>query len=139
MKNITQQIRNFGMIGILNTGIDFILFNLFLIIFFYDTATINSFLISRSFSFVITVVISYYLNSRFVFNQKNRNSKLYLFILISSFSLLVNVYIGSLVYSYFDIYKFSYLIVENFSAIIGTLFSMFINFIGYKYLVFKKS
>ncbi len=137
MIKFIQQFLRFGIVGVLNTLVDLGIFNIISLIVFSNTPTTTEFIISKSFSFLCAVILSFYLNKYFVFKSNTRN-KILVFIIISCISLVINSFIGAMMFEYLSHSNLSDLFVKNISAVAGSIAAMIVNFIGYKYIVFKK-
>ena len=128
----------FCVVGVINTLLDFIVLNGLLL------ATGNKspavFALIKSISFTIAAVNSYFLNKHFTFSYKENSIGTFSkFLSISIISFFINVGIASLIYALLiQIYPLHYILLGNVSAVIGTLVSLGVNFLGYKFIVFKK-
>ncbi len=127
----------FLIVGILNTALDFLVLN-------YLTAYFNIFsgplmIVFNSFSFGVAVINSYFLNKFWTFQSsgKKLSPELFLFFSVSLGANLINtviVFWGTTFFSYFGGGYFWLNIVK----VLAIIFSTFINFLGYKFVVFKK-
>lgn len=145
----TKQVGKFSLIGIINTLIDFVIYNIGISVFGLAVIAANlvSTTVAMSFSFVA--------NKNFVFGSKQKQvlRQALLFLIITAFGLyaLQNGVIYILKYSWhwpldlaYDIVKAVGLqsisqefVVNNGAKIIGTVFSFVWNYILYKKYVFK--
>lgn len=135
IKNIIKKFFSFGLIGILNTFIDFFIF--FVLLKILPTKNDYMVTIYSAIGFIIANINSYYLNSKYTFNKKGNY---YSFLIISLFSLILNSFAlsGSL-FVLKKIFQNKYMKILIFvSKILGTGISMISNFILYNYLCFKK-
>ncbi|OHA16661.1 MAG: hypothetical protein A2825_03710 [Candidatus Taylorbacteria bacterium RIFCSPHIGHO2_01_FULL_43_120] len=136
-----QNIREIGVfviIGVLNTAIDFTVLNL-LIIFFGISSPVIYFLF-KTFSFLAAVMNSYVMNKRYTFSHRGENLKTFpKFISVTALNFFINVGISSLVFATLSAsFTFNPFLVANASAVLGISFGMILNFLSYKFIVFKK-
>ena len=125
MKNkVFRQLFSFYSIGILNTLIDFTLYNLFIYIFNLNPN------ISKPFSYIVATINSFILNRSLTFKSKNKNIKVVLrFIILYLITIFIN----------YESHKFFYEYYQNYIPFIGsTIISSLFNFLGQKFLVFTK-
>lgn len=136
-KNI-RQIFSFCIVGAVNTIIDFTVLNILL--FSLGGEGSARFAIYKSFSFIFAATNSYFLNKRFTFSYQENSVRIFSkFLLISTFSLIINVGVSSLIFiALSDIHFASGIIISNISATFGTIIALTANFLGYKFFVFKK-
>lgn len=132
---IVKQFIKFCIVGITNTGLDFIFFN-FLI---WTTGIYKGGWLGllNFISFGFISVISYFLNKFWTFKKKELSSFLNFF-LISLIGCLINTsivyFITTFIPPFFDI---SQLLWVNIAKLLAAVISLFWNFFGYKFLVFK--
>ncbi len=151
--SIVWQISKFGIIGVLNTFVDlgilaflsYIFKQYFLLdskdILFNVVGGITFYSFYKSISFILANINSYVLNKYWTFKDIKKKSRAeYLqFFTISVIAYLINVIIASYVFK--DIQPIGGLKVEQWELIggaIGSLAGLTWNFIGYKFIVFKK-
>jgi|SRR6185369_2091363 len=134
------QLSKFGLIGVANTVVDLGIYNLFI----YMTDISNGYLISvfKCFSVLAAIINSYVWNKFWSFEKKevsNVGEEFTQFLMVSLIGLLLNVGITSFVV---NIITAPAGIPEKTWANIGGLAASVLvlswNFIGYKFLVFKK-
>ncbi|MBI4653192.1 GtrA family protein [Candidatus Kuenenbacteria bacterium] len=133
---IKKQFIKFAIVGIINTGLDFIFFNfLILMTGIYKGGWLG---LLNFISFSLATTNSYFLNKFWTFKKKETSSFL-IFFLISLAGCIINT---SIVYSittfippFFDI---SQLLWVNIAKLLAISISMVWNFIGYKFWVFRK-
>ena len=98
-----EQIKNFGIIGVLCFIIDFAVFrfsNLFFVLLGLDRAFASYYLISGILGFLISVIVNYRLSMKYVFIRKDDISvkkEFTIFVLLSVFGLVLNeiiLYLG---------------------------------------------
>ena len=128
----------FFCVGVLNTALDFSVLNI--CIFFFGTGAHGElFVIFKSISFLAAVANSYILNKWWVFEHEvpaSAKEPLFFFI-ISAIGFWINVSISYEVFSLFA-QKISPQLAANAGALVGTLVVLAWNFVGYRFLVFKK-
>ncbi len=149
--NETKRVGKFGLVGILNTLLDFSIYNFLIIFLDFDRIPAN--VVAATFA----MTFSFFANRTFVFgnNSKNVARQAILFLLITAFGLYIvqNV----VIYGLTDIWHFPLalaydivgvfgldrvfsesFVIDNGAKVIATLFSMTWNYIMYKKVVFKK-
>jgi len=133
---ILWQLSKFGLVGVLNTSIDFGILNLLILLTNY-TAGAGIGIINIP-SFMAAILNSYFWNKKWVF-EKSKKSNFYQFVAITFIGLLVNT---GIVYSLTTIvqpqFGLSPVIWVNVAKVFATGFSMVWNFTGYRLIVFKK-
>ncbi len=130
----------FVMVGFMNAGIDFGIFNLLM---FWtnieEGAAISTF---KGISFIAAVINSYFLNKYWVFEASGSGTKakeFLTFLVVTVVGLLINVGVTSgIVFTVDPQFGFSQLSWNNIAAVFGSLFGLVWNFIGYRLIVFKK-
>lgn len=131
MPSAVKQASKFGLVGILNTGIDFAIFNLGHSIFGLGTVTAN--VISTT----IAMIISFMINRHYVFtgssNRAVRQAILFLVVTALGLYILQNgvIYI---VTTY--VLHSNDIVASNIAKLVGTVASLVWNFILYKLVVF---
>ena len=119
----------FGITGVINTGVDFLVFTLLQL---YTPVEIG---ISQGLAYTAGIINSFILNKLWTFNDSSKDKK-------SSVQLIQFICINliSLIFSYYGIIYLNKAVgVNEFIAkIIITLFTQVINFVGYRLWVFKK-
>ncbi|HNZ86258.1 MAG TPA: GtrA family protein [bacterium] len=130
-KNLIIQIIKFGIIGLINTVIDFFIYisltrNCEFFTKYYIIAHISSFFVANMFSFIM--------NKNLTFQSDNQNIiKKYLsFVSVTIISLLISGACLVVSVHYFGI-------SDILGKILGTILGMIWNFIMYKQKVFKKN
>ena len=118
-----RQLLSFYSIGILNTLIDFTLYNLFNYIFNLNPN------ISKLISSIGATINSFILNRSLTFNSKSKNIIVVLkFIILYFITIFIN----------YESHKFLYEHYHNYIPFIGsTILSSLFNFLGQKFLVFN--
>lgn len=131
----------FGVVGVLNTGVDFIVLNALLLALGAYAAT--HFAEMKAISFVAAVVNSYLLNRYWVFGSKAAHAGEVAreggkFLVVSVAGFLLNVASSSFVFTLLlELGIFDHRLAANVSAMFGTLVVLFWNFAGYKFFVFR--
>ena len=141
------QFLKFAFVGFLNTVIDLVLLNI-------ETIMTGSregagFAIQKGFSFFIAVTFSYFFNKRWTFrdnSHKEEGKKFSQFIAISLIGMLINVSVATIAVTYLkdpvnSLLGLSFLTDQlwvTIGGLCGTAIGLIWNFIGYKFVVFKK-
>jgi len=132
-------IAHFVIIGVLNTLVD--LGTLSLLIYFSGQATGWYYTLFKALSFSLALGNSYFFNSQFSFNQseKERHSftKIAKFLTVSFGALLINIIFASTL-NHFNILALEPGSWAILAALIASLLGIIINFLGYKFWVFRK-
>lgn len=140
--NLLKQFLKFAAVGALNTGIDFAVLNLLM----FSTGIYGGqwLIFFNSISFAAAVVNSYFWNKHWTFKKEGNGTEkaageFFQFLLISIVGLLLNsgiVYgIATFVHPLFGL---SSALWANFAKVLATGIALIWNFIGYKFIVFKK-
>lgn len=124
MKKLIRQIIKFGIVGTICFLIDYAL------LYLCTEYLGMHYLISGICSFTVSVVVNYYLSSRFVFVMKIKNIKeeFFLFVLLSVVGLGINEVILGILTETFSVYYM-------FSKIVATAIVMVYNFVTRKVLI----
>jgi len=137
---IIKQFIKFCIIGITNTGLDFIFFNFLILttgIYKGEWLGLLNFI-----SFTFASINSYFLNKFWTFNQKETKSQkqnfFLQFFIISLIGCIINTFIvyfiTTFIPPFFDI---SQLLWINIAKCLAAIISLFWNFFSYKFFVFK--
>jgi putative flippase GtrA len=132
----------FGLIGILNTAIDFGVLNLLIVLFGLPIDDYPRYALFKGISFIIAVTNSYFLNKYWVFKQETRTNanQISKFLVINLISLGINTLIGSFVFSISSAHPaLSAHAWANVAALCGVIVTFIFNFFAYKFIVFKPS
>ncbi len=135
--DIKRQFAKFCLIGLLNTFIDFTVFN-FLAIFFKLT-TLN-YIFLKTGSFLVAATNSFFFNKNWVFKRKkikNKKKTFLKFLSISGSGLIINVTTSSLVFKALQV-SLPATLAANLGVVVGVASVVIWDFLGYKFLVFKK-
>ena len=132
---VLRQIIKFVIVGVSNTLVDLAVLNLF--IFLTGIASGTPFIFFKGISFVVAVLNSYFWNRRWTFHS---DRKVFIrFFMISTIGLLLNVGTASFLVNILGPqFGLSEKIWANVGAVGGTLVVMTWNFLGYKFVVFKR-
>jgi putative flippase GtrA len=136
---VLYQFAKFGAVGVLNSFIDFGILNL--LIFLFSIGSGLWFSIFKAISFLCATTNSYFWNKYWTFESSNKPkvseaAKFYTIAIIGGF---LNVSVASLIFS--GINRPEYIPVNlwaNVAALGGILSAFIWNFLGYKFVVFKK-
>lgn len=137
------QFAKFFLVGIMNTGVDLIVLNILM----YSTQQTEGiyYTFFKALSFLAAVIFSYIVNKRWTFkdnSDEDASKKFYQFVGISIIGAIINVTVATLVVSFVKPLVGTDLISGqlwgNVGALCGTAIGLFWNFIGYKFIVFKK-
>jgi putative flippase GtrA len=146
MKNflLVFQAGKFVIVGIINTVIDFGVLNLLMLA--TDIATGAWYAVFKGISFLAAVTNSYFMNRFWTFKgtgQQNKGKEFAQFFAVSCVGFAINVGIASLVVNVIAGQLGSLAISDklwaNLGAATATAASMVWNFVGYKFIVFKKN
>lgn len=130
------QVAKFGLVGVLNTAIDFGILNLLILLTNFTTgAGIGVINIP---SFLLAIINSYFWNRKWVFEEAKQGN-FFVFAAVTIIGLLINtsVVVGITTYTQ-PAFGFSPTLWANVAKVFATGFSMIWNFTGYKMIVFKK-
>lgn len=140
--HIFHKIVKFLIVGVLNTGIDFFVFNALIILTGIDSGAFV--VLFKSISFIFAIFNSYELNRLWTFDDESapvRNKQEFIrFVTITVASFLVNVgtttVIANMVHPIFGMSQVRW---DNVAAAIATLLNFILNFTGYKLFVFTST
>lgn len=131
-----KQFIKFCLVGTLNTVIDFFVFNVLSL--FFGLAGFN-YIIFKSISFVVASGNSFLWNKNWVFNKQGKNSKMLpLFFFIAFTGLIINSLTATIVFEILKETDISTAIAANIGVACGVVVVVLWDFLGYKFLVFKK-
>jgi len=128
----------YAMIGFLNTGIDFGIFNLLML----TTGTTEGIEVSlfKTVSFIFATVNSYFWNKFWTFEAGSSGGgarEFMKFLMISLIGISLNVGIASIGFSLDPIAGLNRIVWNNISVAFATISNLIWNFVGYKLIVFK--
>lgn len=148
-----QQLLKFILVAVFRTLLDILIWHFLVlsikdrkkILQFFDKYKLNEFAIAQVFAFVVSVIISYYINKIFVFETKDNNQELATllkFFGISLVSFFASTWIINFLTSNSKMLKFSKispLLEKNWPLVAKILtigVTLLINYFGYYFLVF---
>jgi len=132
---VLRQIIKFVIVGGFNTLLDFAVLNL--LIFATGVASGTPFIFFKAVSFLVAVTNSYFWNRRWTF--RSDKPVFIQFLVVSTIGLLLNVGTASFLVNILGPQLgLSEKIWANVGAVGGTLVVMTWNFLGYKFVVFKR-
>lgn len=129
LKKLMQQAVKFGLVGVLNTLIDYVVYSLLLFIPFIR----EHYVIAQVLGYSAGLANSLYCNKRWTFAQKERMSRAQLIAFLAVNLAALGVSTAVLVAAQEWIGLGPYI-----GKIVATVFSMAVNFLGNKIVVFKK-
>ena len=132
---VLRQIIKFVIVGGFNTLIDLAVLNLF--IFATGVASGTPFIFFKGISFLVAVLNSYFWNRRWTFRS---DKKVFIqFFIVSAIGLFLNVGTAALLVNIIGPqFGLSDKVWANVGAVGGPLVVMTWNFLGYKFVVFKR-
>ena len=129
------------MVGFLNAGIDFAVFNLLM----FMTKIENGPLVSsfKTVSFIVAITNSYFWNKYWAFEAGSstvkKTTEFAKFAIVNIVGAFINVGIASaIIFAVTPWLGFSQLAWNNIAAVIASAFALIWNFIGFRLIVFKK-
>lgn len=138
-----RQFSKFVVVGLLNTGIDFAILNALTILTGITQGA--SMILLNTISFTAATTNSYFLNKHWTFRDKEKNSeekKFFQFIAVSLIGAVIN---GGIVFAVTTYAKPAFgslglgdQLWVNIAKVLATGISLVWNFLGYKFVVFKK-
>jgi len=134
------QFGKFVVIGLTNTAVDVGILNVLMVL--TQTYSGKNIFLLNSVSFVVAVIHSYFWNKLWTFKVKRTDAtKEFLqFLVVSVVGLLINGTIVYMITTWINpMFDFSAVSWANAAKITATVISLVWNFIGYKFIVFKKS
>ena len=129
MKKVIMQFIKFGLVGLLNTFLSYIIYICGIYMGFH-------YVVSNFFAFVITVFIGFLLNGRFVFNENQMSIKGWIFALIKvylSYASTVFILASFLLWIQIDVMGWS----EITAPFVNLFFTVPLNFILNKLWAFR--
>jgi len=123
-KKIRREIIFYIIVGITSVVIDYLFYSFFTNIFYLDNSN------SKRISYLIGSASSFLLNKRITFKSQKKNLKEpILFSMVYLLSFVINSLTHDIMLNYID---------GSYPFIIATFISVIINFLGQKFIVFKK-
>jgi len=139
MVPVILQIAKFAATGVLNTLLDIGVLNLLMFVFGITAGVAYS--LFKGISFIVSNINSYFWNKNWTFGVSGTAStkEFGQFFAVSFIGFLINTGIASLVVNFIGpVSGISATLWANIGAIAATLASLVWNFLGYKFIVFKK-
>ena len=147
IKTLVRQFSKFFLVGIMNTGVDLIILNIEIAI--TGIAVGIGYSVEKSVSFLFAVTFSYFINKHWTFRDNSKDGegkKMSQFLAVSLVGMLINVTVASIVVNYLqtpignllDLPFLTSKLWASIGALCGTAVGLFWNFVGYKFIVFKK-
>jgi len=137
---IAKQIFRFFVVGVINTGIDFLILNIEM--FLTKITSGPGMIVQNAISFGLATINSYYLNKYWTFDYKDKKKegvKFAQFLIVSLIGISINtaiVYLFTTLVS--PMFGMGNQLWANIGKILATGISLVWNFLGYKFIVFKK-
>jgi len=137
---IVKQLVRFVVVGGINTGIDFLILNIEM--FFTKITSGPGMLAQNAISFGLATINSYYLNKVWTFEDKDKKNgkfKFTQFLTVSIIGLIINTSLIYLFTTFVDpMFGIGPQLWANIGKVLATGISLIWNFLGYKFIVFKK-
>jgi putative flippase GtrA len=139
--NFVFQVAKFAAVGSLNSFIDLGVFNLLGMLFGLPEGGSLKFAALKTIGFLSGTTNSYFWNKAWTFGDAGRSGaqKVVIFYAITGLNWLVNVGVATLVSGLPPVFVTSEVWVNLVSPIVGIFCGMVGNFLGYKFIVFRKS
>ena len=124
-----NEIYRFLIVGFLTVLIDFLSY--FLLLYFIISSSF-----AKTLSFILGASFAYFANNKFTFKYNIYNKKnIFLFVVLYVVSLTINVFINELLLYLLYAFNVKYFL----SFFMATFISASVNYLGMKYIVFKKN
>ena len=137
---IIKQLVRFVVVGVINTGIDFLILNIEM--FFTHITSGSGMILQNAISFGLATINSYYLNKSWTFSDKDKKKegiKFAQFLTVSLIGIIINSLIVYLITSFIPpMFGVNPQLWANIAKLAATAISLIWNFLGYKFIVFKK-
>lgn len=137
---IIPQFAKFVVIGVVNTGVDFLILNLEMLATGISSGPYM--LAQNAISFSIATINSYFLNKYWTFQDKSRSDKakkFSQFLAVSVVGIVINSSIVFLITTYVPpMFGTTSVLWANLAKVAATGISLIWNFTGYKFWVFRK-
>jgi len=136
---LAVQLLRFAVVGVINTGIDFGIFNILSRIF--DVTGGSKIIPIKAVAFLGANINSYLLNKHFTFKDKSQGDgakKFSVYLAVSAIGAVLNISIVYAISTYVDpMFGLSKVLWLNLANLIATGVGLVWNFIGYKLVVFR--
>jgi putative flippase GtrA len=137
---VVKQLVKFVVVGGINTGIDFLILNIEMVLTGITSGP--GMIAQNSISFGLATVNSYFLNKRWTFEDKDTQKegvKFSQFLMVSIVGICINGGIVYLITTFVHpMFGLNPQLWANLAKVAATGISLIWNFIGYKFIVFKK-
>jgi putative flippase GtrA len=138
-KPFFEPFSKFVMIGFLNSGIDFAIFNL--LIYLTGKASGPDIVLFKSISFIIALINSYAWNKYWVFETRQASEQtreFFSYVVVTVIGFVINVGIVALIANTIEPpLGLSQIGWDNIAAAIATIANLLSNYLGYHFIVFK--
>lgn len=138
--NFFKQFVKFALVGALNTGVDFLVLNIEMLITGITSGPLM--FVQNIISFSIATTNSYFLNKHWTFRDKSKSQEGFKFAQFLTISVIGAFINSAIVYSattFLDpMFNLSPTLWANLTKLLATGISLIWNFLGYKFIVFKK-
>jgi len=135
---LISQLWKFGVVGFINTGVDFLITNL--LFWFFKPEGMFGLMLISIFAITAAAVNSYFLNKFWTFNKKTsmRASEVYRFSIVTFLGMIVNTSIFLFASKYLaDLFSIEGFININAARLAGVVVAMGVTFLGYRFGVFE--
>jgi putative flippase GtrA len=147
-RRVVFQFSRFLVVGVLNTAVDLIVLNLETMLSGIRDGA--GYAVQKGISFCVAVAFSYFLNKRWTFKDDSRTGQtkqFSLFAVVSILGAVINVFAATFVVTYVkpivnpaaDSAILTDQLWVNIGALCGTAAGFLWNFLGYKFLVFRRA
>ncbi|MFA4817221.1 MAG: GtrA family protein [Parcubacteria group bacterium] len=147
MHQLMAQFGKFVLVGIMNTLVDLIVLNVEMAV--TGIVVGGGYSVEKAISFLFAVTFSYFINKHWTFQDKTKEGegkKMSQFFAVSVVGMIINVSVATIVVTYLqipinNILSLSFLTPQlwgTIGALGGTAIGLVWNFVGYKFIVFKK-
>lgn len=147
MQKLTAQFGKFILVGIMNTLIDLIVLNIEMAV--TGIVVGAGYSAEKAISFMFAVTFSYFINKHWTFQDSSgegEGKKMSQFLAVSLVGMLINVTTATIIVTYLqiplnNILHLPFLTPQlwgTIGALGGTAVGLIWNFVGYKFIVFKK-
>lgn len=137
---IVAQLARFVVVGLINTGIDFLILNLEM--YLTKITSGPGMLVQNTISFGLATINSYLLNKYWTFGDKSKKKegiKFAQFLFVSIIGISINGGIVYLITTFIPpMFGINSQLWANVAKLAATAISLIWNFVGYKFIVFKK-
>jgi len=134
---VISQLWKFGLVGFLNTGVDFLITNL--LFWFFKPKNMFGLMLISVFAILAAAVNSYFLNKFWTFNKKTsmKAAEIYRFSIVTFLGMLVNTSIFLFASKYLaELFSIQGFININAARLTGVAVAMGVTFLGYRFGVF---